>query len=121
VLIGRSTDHGVVLRMLKVAAIYFLPVSAVGWVLGPIREFWAVTCFGRMTGVLLMLIAMMISPRWVIRRFDVSRALSATISTGLTALGILVAAETTAGVVWVRRLSLHEYLGASQQPPASYR
>ena len=90
------------MRTLKAAAIYFLLVFAVGWVLGPIRELWVVPRFGRMTGVLLeapiMLIAMMISPRWVIRRFEVSRALFATISMGLTALGILVAAET-AGVV----------------------
>jgi flagellar biogenesis protein FliO len=57
-----------------------------------------------MTGVLLeapiMLIAMIISARWVIRRFDVSRALGTTISMGLAVVGILAVAEI-AGVLWV--------------------
>jgi hypothetical protein len=107
-------------RTLKAAAIYFLLVFAVGWVLGPIRELWAVPHFGRMTGVLLeapiMLIAMIISARWVIRRFDVSRALGTTISMGLVAVGILAVAEI-AGVFWVRRLSLQEYLGSLVTAP----
>ena len=60
---------------LKVSVVYFLLVFALGWVLGPIGEFWAVPRFGRLTGVLLeaviMLIAMIASARWVICRFDV--------------------------------------------------
>ena len=106
--------------MVKVAAIYFLLVSAVGRVLGPIREFWGVTRFGRMTGVLLeapiMLIAMIISARWVIRRFNVPRTFGTTIRIGLVAVGILIVAEL-AGVVWVRRLSLQEYLGSLVTAP----
>jgi hypothetical protein len=73
-----------------------------------------------MTGVLLeapiMLIAMIISARWVIRRFDVSRALGTTISMGLVAVGILAVAEI-AGVLWARRLSLQEYLGSLVTAP----
>src|ERR1700757_2163420 len=103
------------MRSLKAAVIYFLFVFAVGWVLGPIRELWAVPRFGRTTGVLLeapiMLIAMIISARWVIRRFDVPGTLRTTISMGLVAVGILTVAEI-AGVLWVRRLSLQEYLGS---------
>ena len=75
------------MRTFKAAAVYFLLVFAVGWVLGPIRELWAVPRFGRVTGVLLegpiMLIAMIISARWLIRRFDVLRTLRTTISMGL--------------------------------------
>ena len=101
------------MRTFKAAAVYFLLIFAVGWVLGPIRELWAVPRFGRMTGVLLegpiMLIAMIISARWVIRRFDLPRTLRTTISMGLVAVGILAVAEI-AGVLWVRRLSLQEYL-----------
>jgi hypothetical protein len=71
------------MRSLKAAVIYFLFVFAVGWVLGPIRELWVVPRFDRTTGVLLeapiMLIAMIISARWVIRRFDVPGTLCATI------------------------------------------
>jgi hypothetical protein len=108
------------MRSLKAAVIYFLFVFAVGWVLGPIRELWVVPRFGRTTGVLLeapiMLIAMIISARWVIRRFDVPGTLCTTISMGLVALGILIFAEI-AGVLWVRRLSLQEYLGSLATAP----
>jgi hypothetical protein len=103
------------MRTLKAGVIYFLLVFAVGWVLGPIRELWVVPRFGRMIGVFLeapiMLIAMIISARWVIRRFDVPGTLHTTISMGLVAVGILTVAEI-AGVLWVRRLSLQEYLGS---------
>jgi len=67
--------------------IYFVLVFAVGWVLGPIRELWAVPHFGRMAATLseavIMLIAMIVAARWVIRRFHVSRTLPATISMGI--------------------------------------
>ena len=101
------------MRVLKAGAVYFLFMFGVGWILGPIRELWAVPRFGRLTGVLLeaviMLIAMAVSARWVIRRFHVKPTFGSTISIGLVALGILVPAEL-AGVVWVRGLSLREYL-----------
>ncbi len=63
-----------------------------------------------------MLIAMIISARWVIRRFDVPGTLRATISMGLVAVGILTVAEI-AGVLWVRWLSLQEYLGSLASAP----
>ena len=101
------------MRVLKAGAVYFLIMFGVGWILGPIRELWAVPRFGRLTGVLLeaviMLIAMIVSARWVIRRFNVPQRFGSTISVGLVALGILAPAEL-AGVVWVRGLSLREYL-----------
>ena len=108
------------MRTLKAGVIYFLLVFAVGWVLGPIRELWVVPRFGRMIGVFLeapiMLIAMIISARWVIRRFDVPGTLRTTISMGLAAVSILTVAEI-AGVLWVRQLSLQEYLGSLATAP----
>ena len=108
------------MRAVKAGAVYFLLMFAVGWVLGPIRELWAVPRFGRLTGVLLeaviMLIAMAVSARWVIRRFRVKPTFGSTISMGLVALGILVPAEM-AGVVWVRELSFREYLGSFLTAP----
>jgi hypothetical protein len=96
------------MRVLKAGVIYFLLVFAVGWVLGPIRELWAVPHFGRMAAMLseavIMLIAMIVAARWVIRRFDVPRKLPTTILLGLIAIGLLFPAEI-AGVVWVRALS----------------
>ena len=40
------------MRALKAGVIYFLLVFAVGWILGPIRELWAVPHFGRMAAAL---------------------------------------------------------------------
>jgi len=108
------------MRVLKAGVVYFLLVFAVGWILGPIRELWAVPRFGRMTAMLveavIMLTAMTVAARWVIRRFSVPQNFGSTISVGLVALGILAPAEL-AGVVWVRGLSLHEYLGSFVTAP----
>ena len=93
--------------------IYFVLVFAVGWVLGPIRELWAVPHFGRMAATLseavIMLIAMIVAARWVIRRFHVSRTLPATISMGIVAIGLLLPAEIV-GIHWVRGRSVRDYL-----------
>jgi len=84
----------------------------VGWVLGPIRELWAVPHFGHVAATLLealiMLIAMVVAARWVIRWFAVPETTPATAGIGLVALGLLIPAEI-AGVVFVRGLSLHDY------------
>jgi hypothetical protein len=108
------------MRALKAGLVYFLLVFAVGWILGPIRELWAVPHSGRMAAMLseavIMLIAMIVAARWVIRRFDVPRTLPATISMGLIAIGLLFPAEI-AGVVWVRGLSLREYLASFVTSP----
>jgi hypothetical protein len=62
----------------------------VGWILGPIREFWAVPHFGRVAATLseavIMLIAMVVAARWVIRRFAVPQ----TATTGKGIAGILI-------------------------------
>ena len=108
------------MRALKAGVIYFLLVFVVGWILGPIRELWAGPRFGRMTAILLegviMLVAMAVSARWVIRRFHVRPTFGSTISMGLVALGILVPAEL-AGVAWVRDLSLPGYLASFMTGP----
>jgi hypothetical protein len=101
------------MRSLKAGVTYFLLLFATGWVLGPIRELWAVPRFGRIMALLfeavIMLIAMIVSSRWVMRRFNVPLTLGSTVPMGLVALGILEPAEI-AGVLGVRGLSLHEYL-----------
>jgi hypothetical protein len=100
------------LQAVKAGVVYFQLMFAVGWILGPIRELWAVPHFGRVEATLLeavvMLIAMVIAARWVIRRFEVPQTPSATIAIGLVAFGLLIPAEI-AGVVFVRRLSFQEY------------
>jgi hypothetical protein len=108
------------MRVLKAGVMYFLLVFAVGWILGPIRELWVVPHFGRMAAMLseavIMLTAMIVAARWVVRRSHVPRTLPATISMGLVALGLLVPAEI-AGVVWVRRLSFRVYLASFATAP----
>jgi hypothetical protein len=108
------------MRTFKAGAIYFLLVFALGWVLGPIRELWAVPQFGRLMALLfeavIMLIAMIVSSRWVMQRFDVHPTLGSTIRMGVVALGILAPAEI-AGVLWVRGLSLQEYLTSFMTAP----
>ena len=53
------------MRALKAGLVYFLFVFAVGWILGPIRELWAVSHLGRMAAMLseavIMLIAMIVA------------------------------------------------------------
>jgi len=103
------------MRPLKAGLIYFLLIFALGWVLGPIRELWAVPQFGRialLVEAVIMLTATVVSSRWVIRRFNVPQTLGSTIPVGLVALGILAPAEI-AGVLWVRGLSLQDILRAS--------
>ena len=108
------------MRALKAGLVYFVLVFAVGWVLGPIRELWALPHFGRVAAMLseavIMLIAMIVTARSVIRRFDVPRTLAATISMGLIAIGLLFPAEI-AGVVWIRGLSLQEYVASFVTAP----
>ena len=108
------------MRALKAGVIYFLLVFAVGWVLGPIRELWAVPHLGRVAAMLsetvIMLLAMIVAARWVIRWFDVPRTLLATISMGPVALALLAPAEI-AGVVWVRGLSLQGYFASFLTAP----
>ena len=98
--------------MLKVGAVYFALVFAVGWILGPIRELWIIPRFGRTAGYLfeapIMLVAMIASAQWVIRRFCVSNSLSTRSSIGLIATALLIVAEIL-GTWWTRGASLSGY------------
>jgi hypothetical protein len=103
------------LRAVEAGVVYFLLMFAVGWILGPIRELWAMPYLGRVTATLIeamiMLIAMVAAARWVIRRFEVPQTTAATIAIGLVALGLLIPAEI-AGVVFVRGLPLQDYFSS---------
>jgi len=66
----------------------------------------------------IMLIAMIVAARWVIRRFDMPRTLGTTLSMGLIAIGLLFPAEI-AGVIWVRGVSPQEYLASFVTDPGS--
>jgi len=108
------------LQAVKAGVVYFLLMFAVGWILGPIRELWAVSRFGRVEATLLeatiMLVAMVLAARWVTRQFEVRQTLPATIAIGLVALGVLIPAEI-AGVVFVRGLSFQDYFSGFLTAP----
>ena len=108
------------MRILKAGVIYFLLLFALGWILGPMGELWAVPRFGRMTALLveaiIMLIAMIVAAGWVTLRFDVPQTLGSTIPVGLVALAILAPAEI-AGVLWVRGQSLQDYTASFVTAP----
>ena len=88
--------------------------------LGPIRELWAVPHFGGMAATLseavILLIAMIVAARWVIRRVHVPRTLPATIPMGLIAIGLLFRLKSWVST-WVRGLSLGEYLASFVTAP----
>ena len=69
---------------------------------------------------IIMLIAMIVAARWVIRRFEVPQTTPATTAIGLVALGVLIPAEI-AGVVFVRRLSFQDYFSSFLTAPARCR
>jgi hypothetical protein len=108
------------LRAVKAGVVYFLLVFALEWILGPIRELWAVPHFGHVTATLfeamIMLIAMVAAARWVIRQFEVPQTTAATTAIGLVALGVLIPAEI-AGVVFVRGLSFQDYFSSFLTAP----
>jgi len=66
---------------------------------------------------IIMLIAMIVAARWVIRRFEVPQTTPATTAIGLVALGVLIPAEI-AGVVFVQGLSFQDYFSSFLTAPA---
>jgi len=101
------------MRTLKAGALYFTLAFAAGWVLGPIRELWVIPRLGRTIGLLLeapmMLVVVFAAARWTMRRLAVPYAVTTRLAIGLVARGMLLVAEAM-GVLWVRRLSVPEYL-----------
>jgi hypothetical protein len=62
----------------------------------------------------IMLVVIIASARWIVRRFAVSSTTSSRIGMGCVALGLLLVAEFTL-VLWLRGMSVSEYL-ASRDP-----
>jgi hypothetical protein len=110
------TGKTVTCAPLKAGALYFALVFAAGWVFGPIRELWVIPRLGRTAGFLLeaplMLAVMIAAARWTLRKLAVPYLLKTRLAIGLVALGILLIAEVM-GVLWVRRLSVPDYLASS--------
>jgi hypothetical protein len=103
---------------LRAAATYFALVFATGFALGAFRVPFLVPRIGERAAELLeipiMLIAIVIAARFVVRRFALPPSAAARIGVGALALAMLVAAEIALAVALQDR-SLGEYV-ASRDP-----
>ena len=101
------------MRAVKSGLLYFALVFAAGFMLGPIRIFWIAPRVGLRTAELLeapvMLLVSLVAARWIVRRFAVPPNLSHRLGMGCIALVFMLVAEFTL-VLWLRGVSIHQYL-----------
>jgi len=103
---------------LKAGVLYFALVFAAGFALGPVRILWVVPRFGaRMAELIetpIMLVVIIASARWMVRRLGVPSTTSSRLGMGCVALGLLLVAEFTL-VLSLQGMSVSEYF-ASRDP-----
>jgi hypothetical protein len=108
------------MQILRAGVLYFLLVFGAGFVLGPVRILWVAPRLGtRLAEVFeapIMLVIAFLAARWIVRRLAVPSAPWSRLSMGCFALGLLLLAEFSL-VLWLRGLSIHEYL-AGRDPVA---
>lgn len=101
-------------RALGAGATYFGVVFAVGFVLGTIRVLLLVPTFGERVAELaetpFMVLASYLAARGVVRRLAVPDHRAQRLAMGITALALLLLAESLVAL-WVRGVSLAEYVG----------
>ena len=101
------------IQLIEAAALYFAIVFATGFVLGSVRELWAVPRFGQRIAELIeepiMLVAVVFAARWTVRRFRVSLETTKRLGMGFIALGFLLGAELLV-VLGLRSLSVAQYI-----------
>lgn len=94
---------------------YFAAVFAVGFALGAIRMLIVVPLVGETAAealeLPLMLVAIVFTARWVVRRFQLPRGVSGRLPTGVVALALMLAAEFLV-MLLVRGQGLAEYLAS---------
>jgi hypothetical protein len=107
-------------QVLKAGAIYFAVVFGAGFILGPIRILVLVPRVGERIAELvetpIMLTVIVVSARWVTRRFVSAHTPVDLLAVGCVALGLLLACEFTV-VLWLRGLTIPEYV-ARRDPVA---
>jgi hypothetical protein len=95
-------SRGETVHVFKVGLIYFALVFGTGFVLGPIRVLWLVPRVGQRAAELIeapvMLLAMVLASRWVVRRFGRSCGRGTLLGAGLLAAGLVVGADLAVGV-----------------------
>ena len=107
-----------VMRILKAGVLYFVLVFGTGFVLGTIRTLWVVPRLGtRMAELMetpIMFVVTILAARWTAQRLAVPPTRSGRLGMGGIAFGLMLAAEFGL-VLWVRGLSIREYL-ATRDP-----
>ena len=103
------------MQILKAGVLYFALAFGAGFVLGTVRILWLLPQFGERTAELmeapLMLIVIIASARWVVRRLALPSHTTSRLGMGMIALCLLLTVEFTI-VLWLRGLSMGEYLAA---------
>lgn len=101
------------MQILKAGILYFALVFGVGFVLGTIRTLWVAPRVGVRAAELMetpiMLVVTIIVARWLVRHYAIPSAPTIRLGMGGIALLLLLLAEF-ALVVWLRGLSIREYL-----------
>ncbi|MBO6636169.1 hypothetical protein [Parvibaculum sp.] len=99
------------MRVWKAGAAYFGLVFAAGFLLGPVREFWAIPMFGATGGLLLEAVVIVpvivLAARWCADRFSVEGT-GERLRMGAAAFVLLLAAEL-AGSMLLRGMSVGAY------------
>lgn len=89
-------------RLAKWAAIYFALVFGAGFALGPIRVLWLEPRIGARAAELVeapfMLLAIVLAGRWVGRRVRSGGSTMRSLGVGVTAAGVVLAADLAVGV-----------------------
>ena len=110
------------IRTIKAGITYFALVFGVGFVLGSIRVPFLVPHLGERPAELIempfMFVAIVVSARFIIRRFSLPAKAQARVGAGFLALGLLVAAEVWLAVVLQDR-TLGEYV-AKRDPVSGF-
>lgn len=104
--------------ILKAGFLYFAIVFGIGFVLGTIRVLWAVPQFGTRVAELIempfMLVAIVVTARWLVQRLGIPPVLWIELGMGLVALCFLLIAEFGA-VLYLRGMTIAEYF-ATRDP-----
>jgi len=105
-------------HIIKAGLLYFAVVFTVGFVLGIIRVLWAAPQFGAQAAELMetpvMLVTIILTARWVVRRLAIPAKRGARLGMGLTALSFLLIAEFGL-VLRLRGMSIDDYV-ATRDP-----
>lgn len=110
------------MKILKAGLLYFVVVFGAGFVLGTIRTLWVVPSVGTRTAELMempfMLVVVILAAKFVIKHYNVTPAPILRLGIGLVAFVMLLATEFTV-VLWLRGLSIGEYLATRDPVSAS--